>query len=112
MIDETNYAQIILDSGFEPILADKKLGYHPDDNFFGVSVYHPDIVLIRNNKQVIISLQGVMGIIHFTKDEYCDDVGKKIGLKFIIFKEDDKIIYKNQFGVFPSREFIRKFCKK
>ena len=110
MIEETNYAQILLDNGFKPTLYDKKLGYNPNDNFFGVSTYHPYVILIKNDKEVIISLQGMIGSLYFKDNEINNEVSKQRKLKFIIFINKGEIIYKNSSGVFPDREFIRNFC--
>ena len=76
--------------------------YSPKDNWFGVSVYHPDLVLEKDNKKIILSLQGTLSK---WNDAYKElfDTGS---VKYICLKENDKIIYENWTGIFPDNNFL------
>lgn len=78
-------------------------------NWFGCSVYEPDLIFTRDQKKIVMSLQG-MAMPKPTRDE--DWALIKAGAaKYIGFSENGKVMYESWSGNLPSNEFIENFIQ-
>ena len=53
-----NFVQQAIDKGFE-VNTGTNRRFNPNDNWFGISVYHPDAVIKKGSKKIVMSLQGM-----------------------------------------------------
>lgn len=101
--------QKIVDSGF---VAHVMGGgeYRISDNWYGCSVYAPDVGFIKGEKTVYLSLQGLvcgMNMTRCTEDEL--KLAKEGALKYIMFMDNKNVLYRNFVGIFPDDEFVNEF---
>lgn len=94
-LTESNFIQKAISNGFIP---DEK-DFTPNSNWFGVSKQHPDVILNKDNRTIVLSLNGCLTPYSINEN----------GKKYICFKENNKIIYESFFGELPSVEFIESF---
>jgi hypothetical protein len=73
----------------------------------GVSRYHPDFVLINENKEATFSLQGVLTPLN----DFYKELFDTMSVKYICLKIGDEIIYETWSGEIPDKEIINKFLK-
>lgn len=78
-----------------------------NNNWFGVSVYEPDFLFIRNDKQIIMSLQGASMPIPTTENELSLFYAR--ACKYIGFFQGEKTVYESWSGDLPTQEFIENF---
>lgn len=107
----SNFVAEAIANGFKP----NQEKFNPHDNWFGVSVYHPDLKLIKGNKMIQLSLHGIGMNLPTDDDMYekvmFSEVAKKSGLKYIGFFYKNKPVYEDWFGNIPNEQFINKFIK-
>lgn len=108
---EINFVELALKNGFDLYQQDIK-SFRPNDNWYGISLYHPDAILIKNKKEIIISLQGLSMRYPYEKIEGFNEIAKQRGLKYISFNIDKQVEYETFFGVLPASEFIKSFITK
>lgn len=107
--EEANFVDKALIMGFKP-----NFDVKPYDNWFGVSAYCPDLVLIRGGKVITLSLQGSAMRIP-KEDEMTPEILKlmqSVSCKYISFVNDGKYEYENFGGNLPSNEFVENFILK
>ena len=119
-----NFIQLAIEKGFnayglklqaKAIDDDKIIGlngfawatknHNPNNNWFGVSVYEPDLLLVKDEKTIHLSLQGVSSK-WVEKYEHLFQTGS---IKYICFRKNDSIEYEDWTGVLPTNEFIQNF---
>jgi len=78
--------------------------YRQSHGWFGVTKYNPDAVFQKENKEVIISLQGLIGMHYTTKLDMEDnaEVFSCSAAKIIILKMDGKVLSKSFTGIMPD----------
>jgi len=88
----------------------ERTDWNPNDNYHGASLYSPDVILLKENKTVIISLQGV-STPQQDKEEYkkIEDLWKNRKIRYICFKESDNILFETFSGEIVPEEIINKF---
>jgi hypothetical protein len=105
-MEQSNFVQKALDYGFQT--PDKK-PFKTNDNWFGISLYHPDAVFLKGDRKIIMSLQGIYTPMNVP--EKYREIEKKCKLQYIAFVESDNIIYETFTGEIPSIEFVDNFIK-
>ena len=83
----------------------------PTSNWFGVSVYSPDMILKKDNKKVHLSLQGMAMPMPYGEDDGVWDLVKQCKCKYIGLFIDDKPIYQNWTGNLPPKELVELMIK-
>lgn len=132
-----NISQTLLSSGFAEVFQSQWNKFNPNDNWFGVSLSHPDARLTNGDKVVELSAQGILTpnleterdletreyvvkFIDFNTDtkDITTEEGKNIStllknraVRYIAFKQAGKVIYYSLSGQLPSKEFIQKFIE-
>ena len=101
---ELNFVQAAIQNGF---VADQP-NFNPLNNYFGVSVYHPDVILSRGNRKIIISLQG-MAPLPKEKPQGYDQALMSGSIKYIGFYQDEVAVYESYFGKLPDGDFLQGF---
>ena len=104
--DSLNFVDKAIRMGFET--EDKKKP-KTNDNWFGVSKYHPDAWLKRGEKTIKLSLQGMSMPLNIPEQYF--EFAKKRDLKYIAFYENNHIIYESWTGEIPSFSILDKFLK-
>lgn len=106
---EANFTHKALCKGFTTINDD----FDPYNNWFGVSLYSPDVNLVRENKRIVLSLQGFLMRIPKPEENIqgWHEVSKQRSLKYLAFMDDNDIKYETFFGNLPDEEFIEQFIK-
>lgn len=114
MIDTRTFAEILLASGFKLFnhkqeLPAKKI----NDNYFGASVYAPDIVFVKENKRVFVSIGGFLTARFFTEEEI-KEYQINPNSKMIVFLIDtppikSEVFYKTATGIVPTNGQVEKF---
>lgn len=87
-----------------------KKTFSPKNNWFGLSTYCPDASFKNGNKKVILSLQGVSCSFAEYKEEH-KELWDTMSIKYVCFKNDEKIVYEDYTGIMPNEEFIKDFVK-
>lgn len=104
-LKQSNFVQKAISNGFTPLPKD----FRADSNWFGVSKQHPDAIISRGEKKIILSLQGMLT--PESSDEKVQNLISELGVKYICFKSNDVILYESFFGEMPDNEFINRFIK-
>jgi hypothetical protein len=110
-----NYSEFFLANNFSVDRINNKSKFNPYDNWFGVSRQYPDVVLKKDNKEIILSLQGTLGVYYINENDIKDDIiplMNSMSLKIIVFKKNGTVVYKNLTGIFPDEKFIKKFVQE
>lgn len=111
-----NFAELAIQNGFIPDrnvyhskLDLSYIPYYPNDNWFGVCTYYPDVILKKDNKKIHLSLQGFsMPQPNPVTDEWLN-VAKSMGCKYLALVQDGKILYETYYGNLPDEQFIKDF---
>lgn len=80
----------------------------PKLNWFGVSTYSPCWVLMKGNKSLTMSLQGVLAPYN---DKYSDLFNSR-SVKYIKLQDGDNVIYEDWTGQLPSKEIVNHFINE
>ncbi len=104
---EQSFTGQFLNAGFESSQKDLR----PTINWHGVSVYHPDLILSRGEKQVILSLQGCLTRIDNEIYKRYENLIKDCALKYIRLQDKDDAIYEDWTGNLPPKEMVSEFLK-
>ena len=107
---EVNFTYRAIMKGFKPFPE----YFNPYHNWFGVSTcsykgHTPDAILIRGEKKIHLSLQGMSMPFPKRKIKGWNEVASQIGLKYLVFINGEKIEYETYFGLLPSNGFIEQF---
>lgn len=116
--EEANWVHKAMYRGFEPLKHME--GFKPFDNWFGVSVYKPDVKLVKENgRSITLSLQGIYTRFKFDSVKEQQEHYKKykelyenMSIKYICFKENKQIVYEDFTGKLPEMHFIEKFINE
>lgn len=100
-----NFVKQAIANGFKPTIS----RFNPDNNWFGVSKQDPDVLLVRGNKVIHLSLQGGQMPTPDPLPDGFTNVAEKMGLCYLGFLEDGEFVYQNWFGKLPDENFINKF---
>ena len=109
MYSELNFIGKAINNGFTPTINKNK--FRSNDNWFGVSCYSPDEILINGSKKIQLSLQGIgmpMPLPTNMSEKFLS-VLTSCSCKYIAFIEDNNVIYESYFGQLPENDFIEKF---
>lgn len=114
-----NIAKRLIDAGFVETCS-RHFGrtFYPSNNWFGIGIMeHPDAEFVRDNKNCVLSLQGVLVAEEMnlmTQQERADNLAliKSRACKYVRLKVDGKIIYKSYSGVLPPEELLSEFLKE
>ena len=121
-----NISETLLLNGFAEVFQSQWKSFNPNDNWFVVSLYHPDAKFKYGNKEVELSVQGMLvpsieeECIDFNTDK--KDITneeeqnimvliKKRAVRYVSFKQAGKVLYYSLTGQLPSQEFIQDFIK-
>jgi len=115
-MQELKLDKLILDAGFAP-----ESGFEINNSnwWFGVCLNHPDLILKRKKKTVILSLSGQLSIIAINRlyrespEQYNRllPITYSVNCKYICFRDNDKIIFETFTGENPSGEILNQFLK-
>ena len=83
----------------------------PTINWFGVSVYDPDVILKKDNKKVLLSLQGMAMPMPYGEDEGVWKLVEQCKCKYIGLFIDEKPIYQSWTGNLPPKELVQSFLQ-
>ena len=78
---------------------------NPTCNWFGISVYEPDTYFIKDDKVMLMSLQGFATPYNGSYQE----LFKNGAIKYIRMQVKDKILYETWTGNLPSKEIVKQF---
>lgn len=81
----------------------------PKDNWFGASLYHPEVLLKKGDKQLFLSLQSFGMPYPKTKED--EALLKSCSCKYIELRAGNEIIYQSWCGNLPSKEIEEEFLK-
>ena len=98
-------------SGFpnENLCCSSKKPIYPKNNWFGVSVYNPDLVIKKGTKILIMSLQRFLTPLEgFIKHK---ELSKNMGLRYVCMREAENVVYETYTGEIPSDEILNNFLK-
>lgn len=102
-----NISELLIANGFEVTPKD----FNPNNNWFGVSLYHPYVKFTKGDYKVELSLQSAAVMPdYYTVREHRELFEAKKS-KCIVFYNSNKVMYKSWTGIMPSNEFIGKFIK-
>lgn len=121
-----NISEILINNGFEvysiafnnhkpEFTVYKNTKFNSLNNWFGVSLYVPDALFRKDNKEVILSLQGIAASfshIPADKKEEVNTLLEAKACKYICLKIEDTILYESWSGVLPSEELIISFINQ
>lgn len=79
----------------------------PTTNWFGTSIMEPDTIFIKDDKEMVMSLQGVETPFN-KKYEQLFDQG---AIKYICIKNRGEKMYEDWTGNLPPKELITEFLK-
>lgn len=102
--DEANMTHRFIKRGFNP-----SRGFNPYENWFGVSVYEPNLIFTRGKKAVLMSLQGMSMPLPTSENTGTWELIKSRSCKYIGFKDGKNILYEDWSGNLPSQDFIENF---
>jgi len=98
----------LIDNGFTVSVAGSKDNdFRPNNNWFGLSLYHPDVRLNKNDIEVKMSLQGIS----CPYNEKYYDLFKSRAVKYIRVKRGDLVLYEDWTGNLPPKELIESIIK-
>ncbi len=107
--EEANIIHKAIYKGFEACGYAKEI--NPYLNWFGCSLYSPDLCLKRDGKEIVLSLQGI-----YTR--FADDTGmlyKELlanrAVKYLAFIDGGRILYEDWTGRFPNDQFLLNFIE-
>lgn len=100
------WPEVLIDHGFAPKFI---IDYDPNVNWFGVSTYSPNQILVKDNKHVELSLQGLLMGHPKTKEEY--NVMAAVGVKYIAVKIDGVKLWETFFGEQIPQEVFNKLIE-
>jgi len=85
--------------------------FNPKNNWFGVSLYHPDVCFERESKTAIFSLNGCLMNTDITKEKYEElkPIFDEMKAKYICLRSGKEIIYETYTGVLPSEKILNDF---
>lgn len=108
--DEANPVQKALIRGYEVIVGDKD---NHTTNWFGVSTYHPDKVLERGSKKIILSFQGAYAFDGFTNEDFAkySELINSRSLCVVRLEDGGKAVYRGIGKSFPDEKFYLDFIK-
>ena len=86
--------------------------FNPTENWFGVSVYNPDLILTRGTKEVWLSLQGLLVPGGQEIYDMYKTLFDNMAIKYILFKDGNKKIYEDFTGNLPNKELVNKFVNE
>ena len=87
----------------------EKHDWDPKENYHGASLYSPDVILQKNDKEVVISLQGVSTRDWDYNNENLKSLSKNCKMRYICFKIKNEILFETWSGETPPEEIINKF---
>lgn len=76
-----------------------------NENWFGTSLYEPDTIFLKDDKELVMSLQGISTPYNSKYKELFDSCS----IKYIRLKHKDKVIYENWTGNLPDKETVKQF---
>lgn len=91
-----------LSEGFTP-----STKINPINNWFGVSLYNPDLIMKKGSKEIVLSLQGVS--MPMPNDEKDIKLAELCECKYIHLKDGNKYVYRTWAGILPSEKIINNF---
>lgn len=81
---------------------EKYSNFNPINNWFGVSKYTPDVMFVKDDKTITMSLNGLAT----PYNEKYKELFETCSIKYIKVKQGDKILYEDWTGNLPSKELI------
>lgn len=78
---------------------------NPMNNWFGTSLYEPDTIFIKGNKEMIMSIQGIGS----EWNEKYKELFESVSIRYIKLIDNDKVIYENWTGELPPKEIVKEF---
>lgn len=78
---------------------------NPTINWFGTSVYEPDTYFVKNDKVLLMSLQGITT----PYNPKYDELFNSSSIKYIKMYTKDNVIYEDWTGNLPSKEIVKEF---
>lgn len=100
-----NFVQQALNVGFLSSEKDLK----PQNNWFGLSMQHPDLILEKGAKKIIMSLNGMLSPIPDNITAEWETLARSMAIKYIAFKCNEKVLYETHHGELPTQKFIDDF---
>lgn len=96
---------LLISYGFVPDVKN----FNSKNNWFGLSVYHPDVVFKKDNRRVVLSLNGCN--VPLSIDIYCKykELFDTRSVKYIKFVKDSTIIHESFTGTWPSVDVFKEF---
>ena len=112
-VDNRNFIQEAMENGFEPHNGNK---FSYDDGWFGCNILaspekSPDRILVRGNKEIVLSLQGLAMRWPDKMDDGIEKLMKQCACRYLAFIKNKKILYETWSGTLPDRAFIDKFIQ-
>lgn len=109
-----NICRYLIDNGFEVSVPGGAINFNYSGNWYGCSMDRPDIVFVRGNKCVYLSLQGIISGLRYGELVEVDDsisaLFKCGSVRYVGFNDGDVWCYDNFSGVFPDIKFLERFC--
>jgi hypothetical protein len=108
--EEANFVHRAIFNGFDS----KSLRESPYSNWFGVSIYSPDAILLRNkdNKKIHLSFNGATYPLNkIQQNESLMKLARNRSIKYLAFIENGEAKYETFTGELPDNEFIENFIK-
>lgn len=84
--------------------------WSPDNNWFGVSKYHPDIELIKGDRKVVISLGGFAMRYPNSMSAEMSTMIDNGHARYIRFEKNGRTFYETWEGIVPREHFVKIFC--
>lgn len=104
--EEANWIHRALYKGFKIVGNDEINPYH---NWFGCSLYSPDRVLQKDKKFIKLSLQGIVTRVNYQVSEKYKELFENRAIRYLVFIDNEKIVYETWTGELPSNDFIEDF---
>jgi len=98
----------LLQAGFTEILNPY---YKQSEGWFGVTKYHPDAAFKKGDKEVVLSLQGSLGMFYVDDRTLIEnqEIFVAKAAKIIVLKEGKQVLYTTTTGQLPADQIIKEF---
>ena len=98
----TNFVDSFIEAGYTPNITN----FNTKNNWFGVSTYHPDVVLIKGDNRLILSLNGRVPRNDQPLLDKLMPLFQSMSVKYICIKVGDNTIYETWTGEIPPPDII------
>lgn len=83
--------------------------FNPYDNWFGVSKYYPEAVLLKGNKKIVLSMQGFLMPNTVYDNPELKPILDDMSCRYLGFSIAGEIVYETFTGELPDMDFIENF---